>query len=72
MLTSPLQDAIEARRKREIHLPINTHLGIRVSLLASTNLRIRAMAHNSNPSELARVLMDEGARSLGFDLEEIL
>ena len=71
MLTS-LQDAIEARRKREIHLPINTHIGLRVSLLASTNLKIRAMAHNSTPSELARVLMDEGARSLGFDLEEIL
>ena len=71
MLT-PVKDAIAARRKREVHLPINTHLGLRVSLLASTNLRIRAMAYKSNPSELARVLMDEGARSLGFDLEEIL
>tara|TARA_B100000214_G_C23928614_1_gene609588 strand:- start:552 stop:770 length:219 start_codon:yes stop_codon:yes gene_type:complete len=72
MLTSTLKDAIEARRKREIHLPINTNIGVRVSQIASANLRIKAMAQKSNPSELARTLMDVGARSLGFDLEEIL
>ena len=71
MLTS-LRDAIEARRKREVHLSINTHIGLRISLCSSTNLKIKAMAYGTNPSELARVLMDEGARSLGFDLEEIL
>jgi len=30
------------------------------------------MTYKSNPSELARVLMDEGARSLGLDLEKLL
>tara|TARA_Y100001937_G_C6899418_1_gene232605 strand:+ start:33 stop:248 length:216 start_codon:yes stop_codon:yes gene_type:complete len=71
MLTS-LRDAIEARRKREVHLSINTHIGLRISLCSSTNLKIKAMAYGTNPSELARVLMDEGAKKLGFDLEEIL
>ena len=71
MLTS-VQDALEARREREIYLPINTNIGVRVSKLASVNLRIHAMTYKSNPSELARVLMDEGARSLGLDLEKIL
>ncbi len=71
MLTS-VKDAIESRRKREIHLPINTHIGLRVSQVASVNLRIHAMTYNSNPSELARVLMDRGAQSLGLDLEKIL
>mgnify|MGYP001263748970 FL=1 len=72
MLTSTLQDALEARRKREVHLSVNTNLGLRVTLCSSTHLKIKAMALGSNPSELARVLMDEGAKSLGFDLETIL
>ena len=71
MLTS-VQDALEARRVREINLPINTHIGLRVSQVASVNLRIHAMTYKSNPSELARVLMDEGARSLGLDLDKLL
>jgi len=71
MLTS-VQDALEARREREIYLPINTNIGVRVSKLASVNLRIHAMTYKSNSSELARMLMDEGARSLGLDLEKIL
>ena len=71
MLTS-VQDALEARRQREIHLPINTFVGLRMSQIASVNLRIHAMTYKSNPSELARVLMDEGARNLGLDLEKIL
>ena len=71
MLTS-VKDAIESRRKREIHLPINTHIGLRVSQIASVNLRIHAMTYKSNPSELARVLMSKGAAELGLDLEKIL
>ena len=71
MLTS-VQDALEARRQREIHLPINTHIGLRVSQIASVNLRIHAMTYKSNPSELARVLMSKGAEELGLDLEKIL
>ena len=71
MLTS-VKNAIESRRKRETHLPINTHIGLRVSQIASVNLRIHAMTYKSNPSELERVLMDRGARSLGLDLEKIL
>ena len=71
MLT-PVKDAIAARREREIYLPINTHIGLRVSQVASVNLRIHAMTYKSNPSELARVLMDAGAKSLGLDLEKIL
>ena len=71
MLTS-VRDAIESRRKREIHLPINTHIGLRVSQIASVNLRIHAMTYKSNPSELARVLMSKGAEELGLDLEKIL
>ena len=71
MLTS-VKDAIESRRKREIHLPINTHIGLRVSQIASVNLRIHAMTYKSNPSELARVLMSIGAEELGLDLEKIL
>ena len=71
MLTS-VKDAIESRRKREIHLPINTHIGLRVSQIASVNLRIHAMTYNSNPSELARVMMSNGAEELGLDLEKIL
>ena len=71
MLTS-VKDALEARRQREIHLPINTHIGLRVSQVASVNLRIHAMTYKSNPSELARVLMAKGAESLGLDLEKLL
>ena len=71
MLTS-VKDALEARRQREIHLPINTFVGLRMSQIASVNLRIHAMTYKSNPSELARVLMDEGAKSLGLDLEKLL
>ena len=71
MLTS-VKDAIESRRKREIHLPINTHIGLRVSQIASVNLSIHAMTYKSNPSELARVLMSKGAEELGLDLEKIL
>ena len=71
MLTS-VKDAIESRRKREIHLPINTHIGLRVSQIASVNLRFHAMTYKSNPSELARVLMSKGAEELGLDLEKIL
>ena len=71
MLTS-VKDAIESRRNREIHLPINTHIGLRVSQIASVNLRIHAMTYKSNPSELARVLMSKGAEELGLDLEKIL
>ena len=71
MLTS-VKDAIESRRKGEIHLPINTHIGLRVSQIASVNLRIHAMTYKSNPSELARVLMSKGAEELGLDLEKIL
>ena len=71
MLTS-VKDAIESRRKREIHLPINTHIGLRVSQIASVNLRIHAMTYKSNPSALARVLMSKGAAELGLDLEKIL
>ena len=71
MLTS-VKDAIESRRKREIHLPINTHIGLRVSQIASVNLRIHAMTYKSNPRELARVLMSKGAEELGLDLEKIL
>ena len=47
-------------------------IGLRVSQIASVNLRIHAMTYKSNPSELARVLMDEGAKSLGLDLEKLL
>ena len=72
MLTSSLKDALEARRKREVNLSVNTHIGLRITLCSSTNLKIKAMALGSNPSELARVLMDRGAESLGFDLEQIL
>ena len=71
MLTS-VQDALEARRQREIHLPINTFVGLRMSQIASVNLRIHAMTYKSNPSELARVLMSKGAEELGLDLEKIL
>ena len=71
MLTS-VKDAIDSRRKREIDIPINTHIGLRVSQIASVNLRIHAMTYKSNPSELARVLMSKGAEELGLDLEKIL
>ncbi len=71
MLTS-VQDAIEERRKREVYLPINTFVGLRMSQIASVNLRIHAMTYKSNPSELARVLMAKGAESLGLDLEKLL
>ena len=71
MLTS-VRKAIESRRKREIHLPINTFVGLRMSQVASVNLRIHAMTYNSSTSELARVLMAKGAESLGLELEKIL
>jgi hypothetical protein len=71
MLT-PVRDAIKARREREIYLPINTHIGLRVSQIAAVNLRLHAMTYGSNPSELARVLMDVGAKKLGMDLDKLL
>ena len=66
------QDAIDARRNRERYLAVNTHLNLRVTKVASVNLAIKGMEYKSNPSEVVRVLLDEGARSFGFDLEKII
>tara|TARA_Y100001968_G_scaffold3840_1_gene3390 strand:- start:237 stop:455 length:219 start_codon:yes stop_codon:yes gene_type:complete len=71
MDSSPMLEALGRRRERERHLPINTPMSFKISKIASTNLMIKGLALESSPSEIARVLIDEGAKQLGFDLESV-
>ena len=62
-------EELNVRRSREIHLAINTPITLRVSKTFAANLQIKAMVHNSNTSEMARVLMELGSQQLGWDLD---
>ena len=66
-----MQEALIKRRELERHLAINTPMSLKISKIASTNLMIKGLALQSSPSEIARVLMDQGAKQLGFDLESV-
>ena len=72
MHSPSFKDAIETRRERERYLSVNTNLSLRVTKVASVNQAITMATYQSNPSEVARVLMDLGAKSLGIDLEKIV
>ncbi len=62
-------EELEARRKREIHLALNTPITLKVSKPFAANLWLKAQVNNCNTSELARVLMDLGCQQLGWDLD---
>ena len=60
---------LKERRERERYLAINTPITIRVSKPFYTNLYIRSLALQSNPSELMRVILEIGCKELGWDLD---
>ena len=66
-----MKEALDQRRERERHLAINTPMSFKISKIAATNLMMKGLALTSNPSEIARTLMDVGAKQLGFDLDQI-
>ena len=68
-MVNPLE-GLEARRKREIHLAMNTPIALKVSKPFAANLWLKAIENDSNTSELARVLMEIGCRELGWDLDK--
>ena len=72
MDSSPIAGALDRRRERERHLAINTPMSFKISKIAASNLMIKGLALGSNPSEIARTLMDQGAKQLGFDLDAII
>ena len=72
MDSSSLKEALIQRREREKHLAINTPMSFKISKIAASNLMIKGLALGSNPSEIARTLMDQGAKQLGFDLDAIV
>ena len=72
MDSSSIKEALIQRREREKHLAINTPMSFRISKIAASNLMIKGLALGSNPSEIARTLMDQGAKKLGFDLDAII
>ena len=63
---------LEKRRKREEHLAINTPLTISISKSQSINLNLKSLVYGLSTSELTRLLIDVGAKKLGWDLEEII
>ena len=67
-----MQEALIQRRDRERYLAINTPMSFKISKIAASNLMIKGLALGSNPSEIARTLMDQGAKQLGFDLDAII
>ena len=67
-----MQEALIQRRERERYLAINTPMSFKISKIAASNLMIKGLALGSNPSEIARTLMDQGAKQLGFDLDAII
>ena len=67
-MVNPLEE-LEARRRREINLAMNTPIALKVSKPFAANLWLKAIENDSNSSELARVLMDLGAKQLGWDLD---
>ena len=72
MDSSPIAEALDRRRERERHIAINTPMSFKISKIAASNLMIKGLALGSNPSEIARTLMDQGAKQLGFDLDAII
>ena len=69
MYTGAIMEELNVRRLRETHLAINTPITLRVSKPFAANLQIKAMVHESNTSELARLLMELGCKQLGWDLD---
>jgi len=68
-MVNPLEE-LEARRRREINLAMNTPIALKVSKTFTANLWLKAIENDSNTSELARVLMEIGCRELGWDLDK--
>ena len=71
MHTSSIMEELEQRREREKHFAINTTISLRVTKPFTANLQVKGLVHGSSTSELARVLMDLGAKQLGWDLDAI-
>ena len=62
---------LKERRGRERYTAINTPITFRVSKPFYTNLYIRSLALQSNPSELMRVILEIGCKELGWDLDNL-
>tara|TARA_Y100001968_G_scaffold91850_1_gene82614 strand:- start:190 stop:408 length:219 start_codon:yes stop_codon:yes gene_type:complete len=71
MDSTPMKESLDQRRERERYLAINTPMSFKISKIAATKLMKKGLSLTSNPSEIARTLMDVGAKQLGFDLDKI-
>ena len=67
-MVNPLEE-LEARRRREINLAMNTPITLKVSKPFAANLWLKAIENDSHSSEFASVLIDLGAKQLGWDLD---
>lgn len=69
MYTHSIMKELQDRREKERHLAINTVVTIRVSKPFAANLQMKSMIHNSNPSEMMRLLAEVGSKELGWDMD---
>lgn len=65
-------DALIERRNRELHLPIQEPISLRVSKPMAVSLAILALQHGSSTSEMCRLLISAGAEALNLgDLDTV-
>ena len=69
MYTHSIMKELQDRREKERNLAINTVVTIRVSKPFAANLQMKSMIHNSNPSEMMRLLAEVGSKELGWDMD---
>ena len=69
MYTHSIMKELQDSREKERHLAINTVVTIRVSKPFAANLQMKSMIHNSNPSEMMRLLAEVGSKELGWDMD---
>ena len=64
--------SLTERRNRERYLAVNQPLSLRVSKPMLANLAVKAIQLESSSSELARLLISAGAKSLGWgDIDSV-
>ena len=69
MYTHSIMKELQDLREKERQLDINTVVTIRVSKPFAANLQMKSMIHNSNPSEMMRLLAEVGSKELGWDMD---
>lgn len=69
-----MQTDIEALRARERTslLPMEMVAGVRLTKLQHHRIQARALALQSSPSEVIRLLLEKGAEHYGFEISSVL